>query len=55
MMAHHPEDGFVQEWTSRCLACRRCGFDFIQQRGEEDSCPACGEENNYDLLEEYFD
>jgi rubrerythrin len=50
----HEEDGMVQEWTSRILLCRHCGLDYVQKRGGDDSCPACGNEQ-YDWLEDYYD
>ena len=55
MMSHESDGTIVQEWTSRCLICRHCGFDYIQQRDEDSDCPACGAYLSFDVLEEYFD
>lgn len=53
MMAYHESDGMVQEWTSRCLLCRYCGFDYDNIKNQEPYCPACGSEE-FDILEEYY-
>ena len=51
----HEEDGMVQEWTHRLVFCRHCKYEYEQVKDEYYSCPACGSEENYYVLEEYFD
>ena len=53
-MAHESE-GAVVIWTHRLVWCIHCKYEYEQKHGGDYSCPACGQEDNYYVLEEYFD
>ena len=55
MMAQHEGEGAVSIWTHRLVFCRHCKYEYEQVKDEDYSCPACGYEENYYVLEEYYD
>ena len=50
----HEEAGAVVIWTHRLVFCR-CKFYFEQINGGSYACPVCGQDNDYYVLDEYFD